>query len=108
MRFTVVFHPNPGNGPLRHTLQTHEAAETTGSTISNILIEVAPTSKMREPERLMSPIYVKCLSTNHMSPAPLKSDTEVLTINMDEVDCTTFIDNVAARKPLLLGEGRTS
>lgn len=82
----------------------HEATDT--ATINNILIEVAANVKNARPEQRVAYIAKMFIDKPYVA-GTLEGDTEVLTINMDEVDCTTFIDNVAALA-FTLGEGRTS
>lgn len=74
--------------------------------INNILIEAASSVESNRPEARVAYIAKKFLGTPYIA-STLEGAPEMLTINMDEVDCTTFIDNVAALA-FTLGENRTS
>lgn len=82
----------------------NEASDTVR--INNILIETAEKAGDARPEARVAYIAKMFIGTPYVA-GTLEGDPEELTINMDEVDCTTFIDNVAALA-YTLGEGRTS
>ena len=82
----------------------NEASDT--ARINNILIEAATNVGHSSPEQRVAYVAKKFLDTPYIA-GTLEGEPEQLTVNVDEVDCTTFIDNVAALA-FTLGEGRTS
>ena len=79
----------------------NEASDTVR--INSLLIEAA---KIKNPQERIAYIGKQFIDTPYVS-GTLEGDTEQLRVNIDELDCTTFIDNVLAIA-YTAGEGRSS
>lgn len=82
----------------------NEESDTTR--INTILIEAKQHVGNASPEARVAYIAKNFLGKPYVA-GTLECDPEQLTINLDELDCTTFVENVAAFA-FTLGEGRTS
>jgi hypothetical protein len=82
----------------------NEASDTTR--INSILIEAEQNVGNARPEARVAYIAKMFLGKPYVA-GTLEGEPEQLTINLDELDCTTFVENVAAFA-FTLGEGRTS
>lgn len=74
-------------------------------TITNMLIE-AYNANVNTPNERISYIAQQFLGLPYVAHT-LESDSEILTVNINELDCTTFIETVIAMA-YTIGEGRTS
>ncbi len=81
----------------------NEATDTT--TITNILIKASET-KLHSPNERIAFIAQQFLGLPYVAHT-LENDVEMLTINVEELDCTTFVETVTAMA-YTVGEGRTS
>lgn len=70
----------------------NESTDTTA--ITNMLIKVAA-EKPESPQKAIS-IFAEMLLDKPYKGGTLEGDTELLTVNMDEFDCTTFMETVMA------------
>ncbi len=89
---------NPGQ-----TRWCNEQADTTRITT---LLSDASSKGFRTPNEILSYIAPKFEGTPYVA-ATLEGPTEMLTINLDGMDCTTFMETVAALA-LTVNEGRNS
>ena len=74
--------------------------------INEILISAKAENGNAKPEVLISYIGKQLLGTPYEA-STLEGSPERITVNMDGMDCTTFVENVAAMA-FTVGEGRTS
>lgn len=74
--------------------------------INEILISAKAENGNAKPEVLISYIGKQLLGTPYEA-STLEGPPERITVNMDGMDCTTFVENVAAMA-FTVGEGRTS
>lgn len=81
----------------------NEASDTTR--INEILIETEA-KKFKDPGERTAFIAQKFIGTPYVA-GTLEGTPELVTINLDELDCTTFVDLVLAMS-YTVGEGRTS
>lgn len=87
---TATFH---ANAILPSDIRWHNEATDTVK-INNILIE-ASELYAKEPNEIVAFIGKKFIDTPYI-PATLEGTPEMLTVNVDELDCTTYIDVVTA------------
>lgn len=87
-----------------HVRFKNEATDT--ARINTILIDAAKAVGDARPEKRVAYIAKQFEGKPYVA-STLEGEPEELTVNMDEMDCTTLIDNVAALA-FTLGEGRTS
>lgn len=87
---TATFH---ANAILPSEIRWHNEATDTVK-INNILIE-ASELYAKEPNEIVAFIGKKFIDTPYI-PATLEGTPEMLTVNVDELDCTTYIDVVTA------------
>lgn len=95
---TTVRAVNPGQ-----TRWTNEASDTTR--ITEILIE-ASSKDLSTPNETMAFIGKKFIGTPYTA-STLEGTPEMLTVNLDGMDCTTFIETVAAMA-ITIAENRNS
>lgn len=89
-----------------HDIRFHnEATDTTK--ISTILLDATKATEGMSPEARVAYIGKEFLGTPYVSGTLEGGDTETLTINLDEMDCTTYVETVMALA-YTIGEGRTS
>ena len=74
-------------------------------TITNMLIKAYNTN-LNSPNERISYIAQQLIGLPYVAHT-LESDSELLTVNIDELDCTTFVETVIAMA-YTIGEGRTS
>ncbi|MDE6086020.1 MAG: DUF1460 domain-containing protein, partial [Muribaculaceae bacterium] len=79
----------------------NEASDTVR--INSLLIDA---SKIKNPQERVAFIGKQFINTPYVA-GTLEGDTEELRVNIDELDCTTFVDNVLAIA-YTAGEGRLS
>ena len=89
-----------------HDIRFHnEATDTTK--INTILLDATKATEGMSPEARVAYIGKEFLGTPYVSGTLEGGDTETLTINLDEMDCTTYVETVMALA-YTIGEGRTS
>lgn len=89
-----------------HDIRFHnEATDTTK--INTILLDATKATEGMSPEARVAYIGKELLGTPYVSGTLEGGDTETLTINLDEMDCTTYVETVMALA-YTIGEGRTS
>lgn len=87
-----------GQGPVRFH---NESTDTTR--INQLLASVA---NVRDSGERIATLGLELVGTPYVAHT-LEGDTEQLTVNLDELDCTTFVETVMALA-MTAGEGRTS
>lgn len=81
----------------------NEASDTTR--INELLVDAAA-QRLKTPEERVAYIAKKFIGTPYVAHT-LEQEPEMVTVNLDELDCTTFVETVMALA-YTVGEGRTS
>ena len=95
-----------GNCVNLHDIRFHNE-ETDTTKITAILLDATKATDGMSPEARVAYIGKELLGTPYVAGTLESTDGERLTINMDEVDCTTYVETVMALA-YTIGEGRTS